>query len=129
LIDNYLFEGLDQGYRAAGMPPRQETWRRGLAGVDAEAERRFAARFVELGAEPQDAVLQAIQDGETDPPTWGDLDPRRFFRDDLLTLAAQLYYSHPDAWSEIGFGGPASPRGYVRMGFGERDPWEARLRK
>jgi hypothetical protein len=35
------------------------------------------------------------------------------------------YYSHPTAWSEIGFGGPASPRGYVRMGFNRRDPWEA----
>ena len=26
---------------------------------------------------------------------------------------------------EIGFGGPASPRGYVRMNFDRRDPWEA----
>ena len=31
----------------------------------------------------------------------------------------------PTAWSEIGWGGPASPRGYVRMDFDERDPWEA----
>ena len=29
------------------------------------------------------------------------------------------------AWSEIGFGGPANPRGYVRMDFDQRDPWEA----
>jgi hypothetical protein len=35
------------------------------------------------------------------------------------------YYSHPTAWNEIGFGGPASPRGYVRMGYDRRDPWEA----
>ena len=39
-----------------------------------------------------------------------------------LTLA---YYAHPTAWSEIGWGGPASPRGYVRMDLNERDPWEA----
>jgi hypothetical protein len=25
----------------------------------------------------------------------------------------------------MGFGGPASPRGYVRMGLDRRDPWEA----
>ena len=31
----------------------------------------------------------------------------------------------PTAWNEIGFGGPASPRGYVRMDFDRRDPWEA----
>jgi len=32
---------------------------------------------------------------------------------------------HPASWNEIGFGGPASPRGYVRMNFDRRDPWEA----
>jgi hypothetical protein len=37
------------------------------------------------------------------------------------------YYSHPFAWNEIGFGGPASPRGYVRMDFNRRDPWEAQV--
>jgi len=26
------------------------------------------------------------------------------------------YYMQPTAWSEIGWGGPASPRGYVRHG-------------
>jgi hypothetical protein len=35
------------------------------------------------------------------------------------------YYAHRSAWNEIGFGGPASPRGYVRMGLDRRDPWEA----
>jgi hypothetical protein len=35
------------------------------------------------------------------------------------------YYAHPSAWSEIGWGGPASPRGYVRLDFNDRDPWEA----
>ena len=39
--------------------------------------------------------------------------------------APGLYYSHPTAWSEMGFGGPASPRGYVRMELDRRDPWEA----
>ena len=34
-------------------------------------------------------------------------------------------YSHPKAWNEIGFGGPASPRGYVRLDGDRPDPWEA----
>ena len=127
-IDAYLFEGQDQGYRNAGLPPRAESWRMGLAGIGAEAELRFAAPFVELALPSQEVVLHAVQTGDVDLTAWRGLDPRRFFQDDLLTLAAQLYYTHPDAWSEIGFGGPASPRGYVRMGFGERDPWEAKPR-
>ena len=35
------------------------------------------------------------------------------------------FYSHPWAWNEIGFGGPAYPRGYVRLGAGQREHWEA----
>ena len=31
-----------------------------------------------------------------------------------MILAA--FYSHPWAWNEIGFGGPAYPRGYMRLG-------------
>ena len=34
------------------------------------------------------------------------------------------FYSHPWAWNEIGFGGPAYPRGYARMGAGQRESWE-----
>jgi len=26
------------------------------------------------------------------------------------------FYSHPWAWNEIGYGGPAYPQGYMRMG-------------
>ena len=43
----------------------------------------------------------------------------------LLHDIVSAYYAHPASWNEIGFGGPASPRGYVRMNFDRRDPWEA----
>ncbi len=51
--------------------------------------------------------------------------PGGFFKHHLLKQVVAIYYSHPAAWSEIGFGGPASPRGYARLGPDERDPWEA----
>jgi hypothetical protein len=35
------------------------------------------------------------------------------------------FYSHPWAWNEIGFGGPAYPRGYSRLGPGQREHWES----
>jgi hypothetical protein len=34
------------------------------------------------------------------------------------------FYSHPWSWNEIGFGGPAYPRGYARIGAGQREHWE-----
>ena len=50
---------------------------------------------------------------------------RLFFSARVLHDVVAAYYAHPTSWNEIGFGGPASPRGYVRMGFDKRDPWEA----
>ena len=42
-----------------------------------------------------------------------------------MILAA--FYSHPWAWNEIGFGGPAYPRGYMRLGpTSTREPFERR---
>ena len=36
----------------------------------------------------------------------------------------RAFYAHPWAWNEIGFGGPAYPRGYARMGVGQSEAWE-----
>ena len=41
----------------------------------------------------------------------------------VMRYVAQAFYSHPWAWNEIGFGGPAYPRGYGAFGsphLGER---------
>ncbi|RKE17482.1 GMC oxidoreductase [Streptomyces sp. TLI_171] len=38
--------------------------------------------------------------------------------------ACTAYYSHPEAWDEIGFGGPAFPAGYARLGLDRRERWE-----
>ncbi len=43
----------------------------------------------------------------------------------VLHDICSMHYAHPHSWSEIGFGGPANLRGYVRLYFDRRDPWEA----
>jgi hypothetical protein len=125
-IDEALLLNRGEGYRGDGHPPMRETWRIGLAGVRAESLSRFAAPFSALDPARQDALLRAVQAGDVDREAWAGIEPRHFFVHVLLKTVAGLYYTHPAAWSEIGFGGPASPRGYVRLGFDERDPWEAR---
>ena len=112
-------------FRYADMPPARQAWRRGLAAIDAEARQRHGNGFGELGDGDKDRLLAAIEEGEVEAPEWDDLPARSFFRQILLKQVVGIYYAHPAAWSEIGFGGPASPRGYVRLGFDERDPWEA----
>jgi len=124
MIDEKLFGNETDGYRDGRLPPMREAWRRGLAAIDAEAF-RLGRRFHELTATEQDAVLTRVQNGEAHDAVWADMSPALFFAKRVLHDIVNAYYAHPSAWSEIGFGGPASPRGYVRMNFDRRDPWEA----
>jgi hypothetical protein len=41
-----------------------------------------------------------------------------------MRYACAAFYSHPHAWQEIGFGGPAYPRGYKALGLNGREGWE-----
>ena len=125
-IDRKLGENRGDGYRYADMPPMREAWRQGLAAMEAESRQRHGAAFAELPEGEQDELLGAIQQGRVEGDHWEGLPPARFFKALLLKQVVTTYYAHPSAWSEIGFGGPASPRGYVRLGFDERDPWEAK---
>ena len=128
-IDEMLAANRGPGYRYSDMPPMREAWRQGLAAIAAEAQARHGSSFEDLASSRQDEVLSDIQAGRTQGSGWAGLSSRAFFSRLLLKTAVTTYYSHPAAWSEIGFGGPASPRGYVRLGFDERDPWEAEERR
>jgi hypothetical protein len=125
LVDAKLRQDQREGYRDARLPPLREAWQRGLAALDAEAREQFGGAFAALDAARQDDLLQSMQRGALHGPGWGDMPAQMFFTKRLMHDVLAAYYSHPAAWSEIGFGGPASPRGYVRMYFDRRDPWEA----
>lgn len=56
---------LDRYGWQSGMPPR-EMYRMGLARLDALAEQRDGAGFAELTEDEQDALLEALEDGEDD---------------------------------------------------------------
>ena len=125
LVDEKLYRQRNDGYRRAGMPRDGEAWRRGLKALDGEVKQAFDALFRDLSAEDQDALLVRMERGQLKGPAWGDMSSNTFFKMRLARDIVLAYYAHPTAWSEIGWGGPASPRGYVRMDFNERDPWEA----
>jgi hypothetical protein len=125
LIDDKLVRKRYDGYRAAGMPREPEAWQRGLRAIDAEAQALRGVAFVALDGRRADEVLRMVEAGEAHHSAWGGMPPATFFRQRLLSDIVHAYWSHPMAWSEIGWGGPASPRGYVRMGYDRRDPWEA----
>ena len=125
LVDNKLHEDHRDGWRPAGLPPQREAWKRGLQALDAEARAAHGAAFPALTPDQQDALLKAMQSGALHDPAWQGMPPKQFFKHHLLRDVVLAYYSHPTAWSEIGFGGPTSPRGYVRLQPNRLDPWEA----
>jgi hypothetical protein len=103
----------------------REAWQRGLRALEAEAQTTRGGAFPTLSNAEQEALLRAAQDGTLSNPAWQGMASKLFFAKRLLSDIVKAYYAHPTAWSEIGYGGPASPRGYVRMDFDRRDPWEA----
>lgn len=125
-LDRKLHTNTTDGTRHADLPPQRGAWRLGIAAIDAEARAGTGRAFVDLSAEERHAVLERVDTGEAGRDHWKGLPPKRFFRHVLMKQAVKIYYSHPYAWNEMGFGGPAAPRGYLRLGPDMRDPWEAR---
>lgn len=125
MIDQKLYGGNGDGYRDTRLPEQDKAWRLGLAAIDAEAIAACEKPFCDLSHDQQHWLLGKIQRGQGSSEAWQDLPPAIFFKKRLLHDIATAYYAHPASWNEIGFGGPASPRGYVRMNFDRRDPWEA----
>jgi hypothetical protein len=125
LVDQKLHEDARDGYRDSRLPHLREAWRRGVRAIDAEAQSQHGVRFHQLNSQQQDILLTAVQQGRVQSPAWGDMSPQLFFTKRLLHDVVAAYYACPVAWNEIGFGGPASPRGYVRLSYDRRDPWEA----
>jgi len=125
LVDHKLASHEHDGFRNAQMPDQGEAWRRGLKALEAHACQAYGASFHALGAWARDEILKAAEAGKLDGDAWGGMPSKLFFEQRVLPDVVKAYYSHPTAWSEIGWGGPASPRGYVRMDSNRRDPWEA----
>ncbi|MDQ6885274.1 MAG: gluconate 2-dehydrogenase subunit 3 family protein [Candidatus Dormibacteraeota bacterium] len=112
LIDHRLADGWTDGWRYEDMPPDADAWRASLA----ELQRRS---FATMAAGDQRRLLEAIRTSER----FADMPASRLWGL-WMRYACTAYYSHPWAWSEIGFGGPAYPRGYKNIGVGKREPWE-----
>jgi Gluconate 2-dehydrogenase subunit 3 len=123
MIDAKLFAGKLDGFRYADMPDDRETWRRVAVGLDAAARQHGVSRFAGAPDEVQRRVVEAFSEGRLHGEVWDELPPARAWSVVMRGVLSE-FYSHPWAWNEIGFGGPAYPRGYGRFGVGQRESWE-----
>jgi Gluconate 2-dehydrogenase subunit 3 len=127
-VDAKMFEGRLDGFQHAGMPDDREVWRMMAAVLDAEAARHGGqGSFGDCPQDVQHEICTRFADGELDT---GPLDCSTAWSV-MMRAVLSAFYSHPWAWNEIGFGGPAYPRGYSRFGSphlpeSERESWEGR---
>jgi gluconate 2-dehydrogenase subunit 3-like protein len=121
MIDARLAEAETDGWRYADMPEDGQAWRDTLGYLEADAQAKFGRGFAACPVAGQAALIQAVQDlGSAD---WHGLPASRVWS--LWTrYACTAFYAHPTAWNEIGFPGPAYPRGYKNLGAGRREPFE-----
>ncbi|HZC07863.1 MAG TPA: gluconate 2-dehydrogenase subunit 3 family protein [Ktedonobacterales bacterium] len=126
-IDERLASGRISGYRYDDMPPDPQAYQLAIKGIEAMAQALGATTFTELSQRQQDEALKSMHDGKpiAGGDIWRQVNVRRFWLM-LVTDCAAAYYAHPWAWDEIGFGGPAYPRGYMRLRNGQPEPWEKR---
>lgn len=129
-IDQRLYENRIDGYRYENMPTDQEAYRLGLKAIDEIAWRLHGHGFQEIGPLNRDKLLKLLHDGKPEAAheIWKQLPVHRFWML-LVQDCVEVYYAHPWAWDEIGYGGPAYPRGYMRLEHGEPEPWEVEERR
>jgi hypothetical protein len=124
-LDHRLKIGKIQGYRYEDMPPDGEAYRIAVRAIELMAQRLHGCRFDELPTLDQEKLLKSIHDA--DPAEaheeWAKMNIERFWTM-LVGDVCSVYYAHPWAWDEIGYGGPAYPRGYMRLTEGEPEPYE-----
>ena len=117
MVDDKLASGRLDGFRYANMPARSRHVATGAARArrDGLASAHGAESFAACDASSREAIVTALSKGELSGGAWDELDVSRAWSVCMRAILA-AFYSHPWAWNEIGYGGPAYPQGYMRLG-------------
>jgi Gluconate 2-dehydrogenase subunit 3 len=116
LVDEKLAAGRLDGYQYEDMPDDRDTWRLVLEGLDHTAEELHGrASFADCATEDQRGIIKGLAAGRLAGGPWETLNVSRAWSV-CTRMMLEAFYSHPWAWNEIGFGGPAYPQGYMRLG-------------
>jgi hypothetical protein len=124
MIDERLATGETDGWHYDDMPEDADAWRQSLGWLDDDARAAHNGRgFADLVSTEQAELLQRVQDLSEDGEKWHDSQAKHVWS--LWTrYATTAFYSHPWAWNEMGYPGPAYPRGYLNPGVNSREKWE-----
>jgi hypothetical protein len=123
MVEARLAAGETDGWRYADMPEDGQAWRDTLGYLDADAQDRCGTSFADAAEADRHRLIQAVQDGSGED--WHGL-PAKHVWSLWTRYACTALYAHPDVWAEMGFPGPAYPRGYKNIGVDKLEPYEVR---
>jgi hypothetical protein len=123
MIDDRLAAGETDGWHYDDMPEDAQAWRDSLAALEADAHERYGQGYGALGTARQAHLLQNVQDLAKAGDSWHGR-PAAHVWSLWTRYACTAFYSHPWTWNEIGFSGPAYPRGYLNPGINARESYE-----
>jgi hypothetical protein len=123
-----VFEAIDarlnardgDGYRYEDMPEDGDAWKRSVRALDRDAGAIYGARFCALEPDSQRHLVEQVRLAAGD---WHGMPGKQVFSL-WMRYATTAFYAHPWAWNEIGFPGPAYPRGYKTLALDRREPFE-----
>jgi hypothetical protein len=125
MVDDTLSHNRLEGYQYADLPDDGETWRMVARGLDERAARHESDSYALLSPDQQRRICGELADGSISGGVFDDLPAATAWK--VITQGiVTAFYSHPWAWNEIGFAGPAYPRGFSRLGVGMSEAWEGR---
>jgi gluconate 2-dehydrogenase subunit 3-like protein len=126
-VDEKLLAGRLDGYRYADMPDDGEAWRIVARGLDHSARSEWrATSFAAAPTTVREDIVRAFSDAHLRGGPWNELSVEHAWKVTTRHIL-EAFYAHPWSWNEIGFGGPAYPRGYAAFGsdhLGDREGWE-----
>ncbi len=116
-IDDKLAAGRLDGFQYDDMPDDRQTWQIVLDGLQHTADERSPAGAGFAAASPatREQIIDDFANGALSGGPWDRVNVSRAWSVCMRAILAG-FYSHPWAWNEIGFGGPAYPRGFMRLG-------------
>ncbi len=123
LVDARLATDETDGWRYDDMPPDPDAFRQTFAALDEDARAAHDVAFTMLSPSQQVRLVEVVNRAGQDGGQWHGL-PANHVWSLWTRYACTAFYSHPWAWNEIGFGGPAYPRGYSNTGIDARERWE-----
>ena len=128
-VDEKLLQGKLDGYQYEDLPDDRETWRLVAVGLEHSARTEWRAEsFAGAPTSVREDIVGRFAEGKLRGGPWERLNVSRAFKVTTKHIC-QAFYAHPWSWNEIGFGGPAYPRGYAAFGnpkLGEEEHWEAK---